>query len=618
MTTGDWTQAADREAAVGTVRDWAETGTGRRVLLLGGVRGSGRSAVLREALGGLSGVVLVDCAEQEPDAIAVSVLRALGVEDPDGLPGTFRERVARAGAVTGVVLLNGQLAGGYRDSPAPQAVLDGVVRHLVGRSGPAGWVAVEADLDARADRSAEVTALALPAPTGPRSAGEDPRAERSFDPGDLPELIGRADFLAGVDRAELVDALPLAWPDGVPHNSVAADVHYLDLLGVRPAAAQRGEWLAALHHRLLSQGADTLAAELAAAAELPWRTVWSRWFPSGRSGSERPAPGPVEAVGPGRLDGRPVVVSLDLDVPDEDVDAGIVPARTSYVWDGATGERISGPHRRTAGQDSAPAVVAEEGWERLSWSRGRLRSDGVARAPRFPFEVTGGVRHGDDLLLAGTNGLFRIGLTAPVDPDAPGWTVEPLVEPLAFEAPRPVPPEVSAPTAEWLAEPFTGSWRPPADELPEGLADPGARAFLTGTGVPLAAGRGTLWTAHLPEEGLEEWDQEPDEDGGTRYVYRIGQWLGGDLLLDGASGAVLLEDFDGDTEHAAGSLSAFFTMLRLFCDPGRVVRQVNRRYVAEQVDRWLRSVDAEAVEGSWHVLLHEQHELDPGLWGEEK
>ncbi|BFV60187.1 hypothetical protein KCMC57_up52910 [Kitasatospora sp. CMC57] len=622
MTTGDWTQAADRETAARTVRDWAATGTGRRMLLLGGARGSGRTTVLRETLGSLPGVVQVDCATQEVEAVAASLLRALGVGGPEHGRGTFRELVAKAVPVTGVVLLNGQLAGGYRDSAAPQALLAGVVRHLVGPSGPAGWVAVETEQGARVDWDAVTTAVALPPAPELPSVADDPRAQRTFDPQDLPELIGRAEFLAEVDRAELVDALPLAWPGGVPHNSVAADVYYLDLLGVRPGPEQRGEWLAALHHRLLSQGAgsraDGLAGELAAVADLPWRTVWSRWFPSGRSGSTRPVPGPVEAVRPGLLDGRPVAVSVDLDVPDEDVEAGIVPARTSYVWDRATGELFSGPHRRTAQQPDVPDVQWEDGWERLSQSRGRLRADGVALAPRFPFEVTGGVRGGEELLLAGTNGLFRIELLAPVDPDAPGWAGEPFVEPLAFEAPRELPWEVSAPTADWLAEPFTGRWQPSDDGLPEGLVDAGAREFLTGIGVPLAAGRGTLWTGHLPEEGLQEWDQEPDGDGGSRHVYRIGQWQGGDLLLDGARGEVLLEDFDGETEHAADSLSAFFTMLRLFCDPGRVIRQVNRRYAVQQLDRWLHTVDAEAAEGCWYVMLHEQHELDGSLWGDEK
>ncbi|WP_235583138.1 hypothetical protein, partial [Kitasatospora sp. Root107] len=135
MTTGDWTQATDREAAARTVRDWAAAGTGRRVLLLGGARGSGRTTVLRDTLGSSPGVVLVDCAAQEVEAVAASVLRALGVDGPETARGTFRELVAKAAPVTGVVLLNGQLAGSYRGSAAPQALLDGVVRHLVGRSG---------------------------------------------------------------------------------------------------------------------------------------------------------------------------------------------------------------------------------------------------------------------------------------------------------------------------------------------------------------------------------------------------------------------------------------------------------------------------------------------------
>lgn len=614
MTTGDWTQVADRAAAASIVREWAAAGPGSRVLLLGGARGTGKSTVLRESLGEVAGVVLVDCAGQDVEVVAASVLRALGIEVSEHtLPqGTFRELLAKAAKVTGLVLLNGQLTGTYRNSGAPQALLEGVLKPLVER-GPVGWVAVEVDPVVQIPRALAGTALELPAAPELPPAAADPRAERSFDPQDLLELTGRADFLVGVDRAELVDALPLAWPDGVPHNSIAADVHYLDLLGIRPGAEQHGEWLAALHHRLLSQGTDALAGELAAVADLPWRTVWSRWDSSGRSAAAAPAPGPAEVALPGLLEGRSVVMSADLDIPDEDVDAGIVRARTSYVWDRANGELIAGPYRRTADRRDAPSVQAEDGWQQLSWSTRRLRADSVAAAPPFPFEVTGGVRRGDELLLVGAGGLFRIELLAPVDPDAPGWATEPFVAPLVFEALRELPTEALAPTPAWLAEPFNGLWRPVADELPEGLLDAGAREFLTRVGVPLAAGRGTLWTGHLPKEGLEEWDQEPD-----RCLYRIGQWLGGDLLLDGTRGEVLLEDFDGDTEHAADSLSAFFTMLRLYCDPGRVVRTVNQRYALRQTDRWLRTIDAESADGCWSLLLYQQGELDDSLWGDEK
>ncbi|MEV8093978.1 hypothetical protein [Kitasatospora sp. NPDC085879] len=626
-TTGDTTYPEDRAAAERTVREWAADGPRGRVLLLRGDRGAGRSSVLREALSGLPGVVTVDCAGRSVDAVAESALRALGVEPADARPrGTFRELVRRAAPVTGVVLLDAHLAGEFRGSAAPQAVLDHVVRHLVDR-GPVAWAAVEADAALRVTRPSSTAVVELP-PAADRPADPidpvDPRAARSFDPRDLPELIGRPGFLAAAPRAELVDALPLAWPDGVPHNSLAADVHYLDQLGVRPAPAEHGEWLAALHHRLVCQGADALAAGLAeAAAEagtpLPWRTVWGRWLPAGRSATTRPLPGPVEAARPALLDGRAVVVTRDLDVPDEDVDVGIVPARTEYVFDHTDGGLLGGPYRRTAeASDAPPVAAADSAGERLSWSDGRLRAAGRPAAPRFPFEVTGGFRSGGDLVLAGADGVFRVELLAPVDEEAPGWATEPFVELLTAEALRELPAEAAAPTADWLAAPFSGFWRPDADELPDGLVDTRAREFLSRVGVPLAAGRGTLWTGHLPEEGLEEWDVEETEDGGSRHLYRIGQWLGGDLLLDGSGGEVLLEDFDGDTAHAADSLPVFFAMLRLVCEPGRTVRQVNRRYAAAQTDRWLGTLDAEAAEGCWYPLLHEQHELDRGLWGDEK
>ncbi|MFF4648449.1 hypothetical protein [Streptomyces sp. NPDC001380] len=620
--TDDGTDPGDRTAAERAVGRWAADGPHGRLLVLRGARGAGKSGVLRRVLAALPGTAVVECAGRDVDDVAAAVLEALGALPRGVRPrGTFRDLLDGASAVPGLVLLDVHLAGAYRGSAAPQAVLDRVVRHLARRGGPAGWVALEADASLRAAPSATTTAVDLPAPAGPPRHAPDPRAERTFDPADLPDLIGSPGFLAAADRAELVDALPLAWPDGVPHNSLAADVHYLDLLGVRPGRDRHGEWLAALHHRLVCQGAADLAARLADGAGLPWRTVWAHWLPAGRSADARPVPGPVEAVLPAVLDGdgRQVVVSRDPDVPDEDVDTGAVRARTEYVFDLATGERLGGPYRRTAGSaEAAPVRPADDGWERLTWSDGRLRAAGRVAAPRFPFEVTGGVRRGGDLVLAGADGIFRIGLAAPVDEEAPGWARTPFVEPLVSEALEDLPAAAVPPDPRWLAAPFAGLWRPAADDLPDGLADPGARAFLTGTGMPLASGRGTLWTGHLPEEGLEEWDREPDGSGGVRVLYRIGRWLGGDLLLDGSTGRVLLEDLDGDTEHAADALPAFCAMLRLVCEPGRTVRQVNRRYVADQLDHWLRALDAEAADGCWHTFLHERQDLDPALWGDEK
>ncbi|WP_431678093.1 AAA family ATPase [Kitasatospora sp. KL5] len=157
------TDAAVRTAR--TVREWAAGGPRQQVLLLRGDRGAGRSTVLREALSGLPGVVFVDCAGRSVDAVAESVLRALGTDPADARPrGTFRELVRRAAPAAGLVLLDAHLAGEYRGSAAPQAVLDHVVRHLVDRGGPVAWAAVEADAALRVTRPSSTAVVELPPP----------------------------------------------------------------------------------------------------------------------------------------------------------------------------------------------------------------------------------------------------------------------------------------------------------------------------------------------------------------------------------------------------------------------------------------------------------------------
>ncbi|MDG4856977.1 hypothetical protein P8605_02175 [Streptomyces sp. T-3] len=87
-------------------------------------------------------------------------------------------------------------------------------------------------------------------------------------------LLAAPRLLAKCTHASLVEALPVAFPDGIPAGAFSADLHYLDALGVAPAS--HAEWLSVLHLLALSQGDESRARELAESdGPLPWRTVWS-------------------------------------------------------------------------------------------------------------------------------------------------------------------------------------------------------------------------------------------------------------------------------------------------------------------------------------------------------
>ncbi|MFJ6650949.1 hypothetical protein ACIQPS_35630 [Streptomyces sp. NPDC091290] len=60
--------------------------------------------------------------------------------------------------------------------------------------------------------------------------------------GTLPRLLHDGRLLAQFSPAVLRGALAVAHPDGVPHGSVAAVLHYLEVQGITPSS--RGEWVA--------------------------------------------------------------------------------------------------------------------------------------------------------------------------------------------------------------------------------------------------------------------------------------------------------------------------------------------------------------------------------------
>ncbi|UNO41910.1 hypothetical protein [Streptomyces sp. MST-110588] len=70
--------------------------------------------------------------------------------------------------------------------------------------------------------------------------------------GKLADVLADARALARCDRDSVLEVLPSEFPDGIVPGTPAADIHYLDALGIAPES--HAEWLAWLHHTAINWG----------------------------------------------------------------------------------------------------------------------------------------------------------------------------------------------------------------------------------------------------------------------------------------------------------------------------------------------------------------------------
>jgi hypothetical protein len=403
-----------------------------------------------------------------------------------------------------------------------------------------------------------------------------------------------------------------AWPEGVPADCLASDLHYLRVQGVRPAA--QGEWVAWVHHAAVSRGdaafADALAEAAEAAGPLPWRTLWSRWRLPGKPGSQ-PEVGWVDGLSVHRH-GESWAVAHHGDNPEE-----------LRGWDAVTGEPLD------AGQpwaDSEPApgvtyaVNRSRGWE--------LRSEPVAGVPRAPRTVGKAVRPGDISggssgsalwVFAGTGGVFGAAvdeaavMVLPRDP----WPELLVLGPPTFSAPWPPPwplpwpPSADGgPTRAWLEEASafrTGACRPlPEARIPEAVRHEPTRRFLSRVGWPLSHGIGALHSPDLNADGLRPSDDHPDLLSG------LGQVGARRLLLDGADGRVFLTHHDRSSHQvhlAGGSLERLLVLLLLqhtAWSAPLTLGGTETEDLAESLGQWCRTVDPEAMASpAWDGAFHD-------------
>jgi hypothetical protein len=210
----------------------------------------------------------------------------------------------------------------------------------------------------------------------------------------------------------------------------------------------------------------------------------------------------------------------------------------------------------------------------------------------------------DRWLLAGASGLFVVEVQPVAEqqphlsPMAEPFMEESITQAAVWECPAPALTE-DAPSREWLEATFgRGTCRRlRADELPTGLVHADSRRLLMETGLPVLS-------HHLPfmrtidavETGLvaTPWpgDATPTEILGP--FFHLGEWSGGNLLLDGGTGAVVQDGTTGyDEVVVASSLRKFLILLRL-CHEFLVsdfATNYERGDALESLREWIKKID---------------------------
>ncbi|MFE7858344.1 SUKH-4 family immunity protein [Streptomyces sp. NPDC057403] len=351
-------------------------------------------------------------------------------------------------------------------------------------------------------------------------------ALHAFHAGRMEEVLNDGNVLPCLDTKGLLRGMAAAWPQGVPQHSIAVDIHYLEELGL--AAAPHEEWVAWLHHCALSRGDVDLARALAVRAgnELPWRTMWTNCRPFGIFGK-------FQAPTDGWSDAAATAFTAESLRP---------LLRESHTWP----VEETGPPIRHIFDGSQYAI-------RPFRSKALSDSQWLVAGPSGPFVIDVSTEPGRQPHL----------LALPT----------PFVSPLTKAGVWNCPPEAleeDTPAPSWLEATFGQGTchRLPESSLPNDLRHRESRRFLTTVGLPALTDHiPFVRTIDLDETGLiaVAWPEESGPAEGVGPFYRLGEWTGGNILLDGDSGAVVQDYSTGySSVTLATSLQQFCILLRLY------------------------------------------------------
>ncbi|NUP14549.1 MAG: hypothetical protein HOZ81_00260 [Streptomyces sp.] len=184
---------------------------------------------------------------------------------------------------------------------------------------------------------------------------------------------------------------------------------------------------------------------------------------------------------------------------------------------------------------------------------------------------------------------------------------------------------------DWLEETFGAGacHRLAEDQLPQGLGDPAARAFLTETGLPEISdflhlaitprGDRPLPEAAWPGRGRDVPRQRRarSEAPCSGPSYELGTWMYSRLLIVGSTGRLFRDTTGGAPDPVAGSsFTQFFAMVRLFDE----FRRTPSPYAADHKDarhnlaRWCEQIDGAAARAEAWTLILEGHDFEDSTW----
>ncbi|WP_435603144.1 SUKH-4 family immunity protein [Streptomyces sp. bgisy130] len=445
------------------------------------------------------------------------------------------------------------------------------------------------------------------------------------------DLLGDLRLLAQLDHRTLFEAFEsMYFQRPVPLNSRSFRLRYLTERGV--VSSSPGEWLALLHHSLMVERAEQnegsersegnkgnegneegevsaapaedeggggrghqagppAASQLWAAAphiRAPWRTLWANGT----------APGTLTTW---HLVRRPHVRRLQVaGTPAGEIATAWDPQGNPQTWSMERGERLPAPLETD--RSAAEQTLADQG---LSGWRPAGEAEGAVDLPRMPRFVRRAARRGNRAVMVSEDSVFVID----IDPEesaqqAPG-VLKNMIRTTTKPGSAPFPPEAVRPTPAWYASVWpAGTFRRvPATAVPHGITHTETRTFLTETGLPFLRGEFLeLSLLDLSTEPLEEADwadlNSPASPHRTADVargpyYRLGEWQGARLLLEGGSGRVLQDGASGLTDAlAATSLRNFVLMVRLYYWWFASDWSVDD--LEPTLQEWLSTVDAEA------------------------
>ncbi|MDQ0993407.1 SUKH-4 family immunity protein [Streptomyces sp. V3I7] len=447
-------------------------------------------------------------------------------------------------------------------------------------------------------------------------------AMHAVQAGEFDELLSDGEALANLPQRALMDAAHCAYDGSLPGCNPAADAVFLQMNGAlahsQGSQGAQGEWAAWLHLMATARGDTELCVGIAnSGVRLPWRTLWTRWCPPGGYHPSYLTPGPVYELFAVRWQGRPAVASSASD-------------DTVRIWDLATSELLAGPW---PGEEFPPEQRGVLTWD-TDHAGGQLSPEepgptsledlraherdtpGPGEAYEFlPLALdTGSIA-----VVAGVGGLFAVESTDPESsPEITPLTSGPLLGNRTAAGPA-WPKHAAETTASDFGKLFPDASvvRTPASHIPSGLSEETARRVLIDIGVPAASGTGIgFWPNDADFLNEQTWptDGEQPEEAGPFFF--LGLWMGGKIVIDGASGHVLRIPSDPDESGLAGVLLAvaldrFLRMLTQWITGLRILRRIDNsdeaHLLRQHIDDAIWDIDSEgSTAGAWQYPLYNE------------